>query len=83
MINHTFIQSVHLLGMVREANAILCCNLRASLLSGYYPHRLGLQRKAIERFKPQGLDTDIKILPEYLDKAGYKSHFVGKWHLGK
>ena len=51
-------------------------------MSGYYPWRIGLQRGAIERFQPDGLNTSIKILPQYLQEAGYNTHIVGKWHLG-
>ena len=41
-----------------------------------------MQRSAIARYQPLGLNTTIKILPEYLKEAGYSNHIVGKWHLG-
>ena len=31
---------------------------------GLYPWRIGLQRGAIERFQPDGLNTSLKLLPE-------------------
>ena len=40
----------------------------------------GMQRGAVERFQPDGLNTSLKILPEYLKEAGYSTHAVGKVH---
>ena len=51
-------------------------------MTGYYPHRLGLQRSGVGRYHPYGLDARYKILPEYLKTAGYRTHLIGKWHLG-
>ena len=59
-----------------------CSPSRAALMTGYYPWRIGMQRSAIARYQPLGLNITIKILPEYLKEAGYSTHIVGKWHLG-
>ena len=42
---------------------------------------MGLQRGFSQQI-PEGIPTDIKLLPEYLKSIGYKAHMFGKWHLG-
>ena len=59
-----------------------CSPSRAALMTGLYPYKMSLQRGAIGDFRPMGLPTLLSTLPEMLQKAGYSTHLVGKWHLG-
>ena len=59
-----------------------CSPSRAALMTGLYPYKLSLQRGAIGDFRPMGLPTQVRTLPEVLRSAGYSTHLVGKWHLG-
>ncbi|GFY77320.1 arylsulfatase B [Trichonephila inaurata madagascariensis] len=60
----------------------LCSRARASLMSGNYPIHTGLQSSALKSGDPAGLPLDVMIMPEHLKNKGYKTHIVGKWHLG-
>jgi len=54
----------------------LCSPSRASILTGRYAHGHGVVDN--QRPVPEG----TVFFPEYLQKAGYETAFVGKWHMG-
>lgn len=55
----------------------LCSPSRASILSGMYAHAHGVTNNFTEY--PEGLAS----FPRQLQKAGYKSAYIGKWHMGE
>ncbi len=57
------------------ANTPVCCPARANLLTGMYAHRNGMVANDLR------LREDKVTLAELLAKAGYRTGFVGKWHL--
>ncbi len=57
------------------SNYPLCSPYRGILMTGLWPYQNGITRNWIE------LGTNFESLGHVFDKAGYRTAYVGKWHL--
>jgi arylsulfatase A-like enzyme len=60
----------------------VCSPSRGAFLSGFYPHHTGMAHSVYGESNPECTPFKFDLLPKKLKEAGYKSHMIGKWHLG-
>ena len=60
----------------------VCSPSRAALLTGRYPLSIGMQYGVVDTANSWGLNLNETTLAEVLSDSGYKTHIIGKWHLG-
>ncbi len=61
----------------RFANTPVCCPARATILTGTYTSRNGMLANDLR------LKEDLTTLADLYGHAGYRTGFIGKWHLGR
>jgi N-acetylglucosamine-6-sulfatase len=54
----------------------LCSPSRASILTGLYAH----QHRVVDNNNP--VPNDLVFVSQYLQRAGYETAMIGKWHMG-
>lgn len=65
----------------RFYNTGRCWPTRAALLTGYYPQQVGRDKApGIKAGRDKRPDW-ARLLPKYLNDAGYRSYHSGKWHI--
>jgi N-acetylglucosamine-6-sulfatase len=81
---HPWLETPHLDALARRGvhmrNAFvttaLCSPSRASILTGHYAHR----HRVVDNASP--VPAGLTYFPQYLQRAGYDTAFIGKWHMG-
>ena len=83
-LDHPWIETPHIDALARNSmyfeNAFvttsLCSPSRASILTGQYTHA----HRVVDNDTP--LPATLPTFPKELQKTGYRTAFVGKWHMG-
>ncbi len=81
---HPFLETPHLDSLARDGamftrayvTTSLCSPSRASILTGQYAHN----HRVVDNYHE--VDRNLVFFPEHLQRAGYETAFIGKWHMG-
>jgi arylsulfatase A-like enzyme len=65
------------------ANSAVCSATRTALITGRYQYRLEVGLVEPLNNEPVGLPPQHPTLPSLLNRAGYRTMLIGKWHLGR
>jgi arylsulfatase A-like enzyme len=61
----------------------VCSPTRSALMQGRFPFRTGLQHyTTLKPATTAHMPLDVPTVAELLNELGYRSHAIGKWHLG-
>lgn len=81
---HPFLETPHLDQLARDGAMLtrayvttsLCSPSRASILTGQYAHN----HRVVDNYHP--VDPQLVFFPQQMQRAGYQTAFIGKWHMG-
>lgn len=65
-----------------HSSSAVCSPTRYGLLAGRYNWRTRLQEWVIAAYEPPLIAAERPTLPGFLQKQGYNTACIGKWHLG-
>ena len=83
---HSFVETPHIDRVAREgarllnafASTPLCSPSRAAYLTGLYAHANGIE----DNLARNETSHRLRTFPRALDRDGYETAFIGKWHMG-
>lgn len=64
------------------SNSPVCSATRTALMTGQYQYRLPVGLEEPLALRNVGMPPEKMTLPRILQKAGYSTSLIGKWHLG-